>query len=111
MEYKKQKDRIILTDESGKTTAVITFPEVRPGVVVINHTEVDPSLEGRGIAGQLTKEAAEYLRSQGVKAELSCSYAVHWFSRHPEYQDLLADPAEEARKAAMFAGPACGIRR
>lgn len=111
MEYSKEKDRVCLKDESGKTVALITFPEIRPGVVVIDHTEVDPSLGGKGIAGQLTRETAEYLRSTGVKAILTCSYAIRWFSMHPEYNDILDDPAEEEKKAAMMAGPACGLRR
>ena len=50
-------------------------------------------------------------RREGKKAILTCSYAIRWFRMHPEYQDLLEDPEEEAGKAQMLAGPACGIRR
>ncbi len=111
MEYIKEMNRIYLKDETGKRLAEIDFPEVRPGVVVITHTEVDPSLGGKGIAGELTKAAAEQLRADGRKAVLSCSYAIRWFSKHPEYSDILDDPEAEAQKAAQLAGPACGIRR
>ena len=65
MEYIKEMNRIYLKDETGKRLAEIDFPEVRPGVVVITHTEVDPSLGGKGIAGELTKAAAEPLRADG----------------------------------------------
>ena len=53
---------------------------------------------------------AERLRAEGVKAELSCSYSVRWFARHPEFSDILADPEAEARRAQEYGGPACGLR-
>ena len=75
-----------------------------------NHTQVDPSLSGQGIAGKLVREAAEQLRADGRKAVLTCSYAIQWFSQHPEYEDILEDPEGEKRKACEMDGPACGIR-
>ena len=113
MEYnfKIEDDRIWLEDDVGKRIALIEFPEFKPGVVNIVHTEVDPSLGGRGIAGELTKAAVEKLRVDGRKAVLSCSYAVKLFSKHPEYADVLDDPAAEAKRAEQMGGPACGLRR
>lgn len=35
------------------------------------------------------KAAAEQLRSQNRKAVLTCSYAVNWFGKHPEYEDVV----------------------
>ena len=111
MDFQREQGTIFLEDENGRKIAEINFPEVRPGVVNIVHTEVDPSLGGQGIAGKLTKEAAEQIRREGKKAVLTCSYAIRWFQKHPEYQDLLEDPEAEAQKAQELAGPACGIRR
>lgn len=110
-DFKTDNDRIWLEDNAGKMIALIEFPEVKPGVVNIVHTEVDPSLGGRGIAGELTKAAAEKLRGENRKAVLSCSYAIRWFSKHPEYADVLEDPEKEAKKAEQTGGPACGLRR
>jgi len=53
----------------------LDHPEVRPGVVNLMHTEVDPSLGGQGIAGKITQAVADRLREKGLKAELSCSYS------------------------------------
>jgi predicted GNAT family acetyltransferase len=44
---------------------------VEKDVVNINHTFVDNSLRGQGIAGQLMKQTAEYLRQNNKKAVLS----------------------------------------
>ena len=110
MDFKTEKNRTWLEDESGKQIAILDHPEIRKDVVRLTHTEVDPSLGGQGIAGKITQFVADKLRSEGQKAELSCSYAVKWFAKHPEYADILADPKAEAEKAAILAGPACGIR-
>lgn len=99
-----------LEDENGVRIALLDHPEVRPGVVNFVHTEVDPALNGQGIAGKLTRAVAERLRAEGVKAELSCSYSVRWFARHPEFSDILANPEAEARRAQEYGGPACGLR-
>lgn len=111
MEFKSDIARTWLEDDNGKQIALLDHPEVRPGVVNIVHTEVDPSLGGQGIAGKITQAVAEELRKKGLKAELTCSYAIRWFAKHPEYADVLADPDKEKQKADMLAGPACGIKR
>ena len=111
MDFKTDRDKTWLEDENGKQIALLDHPEVRPGVVNLVHTEVDPSMNGQGIAGKMTEFVADKLRSEGIKAELSCSYSIRWFSKHPEYSDILADPETEAKDAAALGGPACGIRR
>ena len=111
MEFKSDKARTWLEDDNGKQIALLDHPEVRPGVVNIVHTEVDPSLGGQGIAGKITQAVAEELREKGLKAELTCSYAIRWFAKHPEYAGVLADPDKEKQKADMLAGPACWIKR
>lgn len=111
MVFKSDKMKTWLEDENGKQIAVLDHPEVRLGVVNLAHTEVDPSLGGQGIAGKITQAVADGLREKGVKAELTCSYSIQWFAKHPEYADVLADPDREKQKADMLAGPACGLRR
>lgn len=88
MKFCTEKGRIFVLDETGELLAEVTFPE-RDGVAVINHTFVDASLRGQGVAGQLLRAAADTLRREGRKARPTCSYAVHWFETHPEEQDLL----------------------
>lgn len=88
MEFRKESGRIFATDETGKLLAEVTFPE-REGVAVINHTFVDDSLRGQGVAGQLLRAVADALRQDGRKARATCSYAIRWFQTHPEEQDLL----------------------
>ena len=88
MRFERETGRIFARDESGKLLAEVTFPD-RDGVAEIDHTFVDPSLEGRGVAGQLLQAAADALRAEGRKVRPTCSYAVRWFEKHPEQRDLL----------------------
>lgn len=88
MEFRKEPGRIFSTDETGKLLAEVTFPE-QEGIAVINHSFVDGSLRGQGVAGQLLRAVADTLRQDGRKAKATCSYAIHWFETHPEEKDLL----------------------
>jgi len=60
------------------------------GVLTILHTGVPPALEGRGIAGELTRAVLDHVRAHGLKVEPACSYARSYIDRHPENRDLLA---------------------
>lgn len=91
MEFITEKDRIYATDYSGNVIAEVTFP-TENGVSTIDHTFVDPSLRGEGIAGQLVKMAADKILAEGNKIAATCSYAVAWFKRHPEYHLVCSGP-------------------
>lgn len=82
--------RIWLPGEDGKALAEVTFPLDTRGIAQIDHTFVDESLRGQGIAGQLLEALAVHLKEKGLKAVPVCSYAVSWFQKHPDQQDLLA---------------------
>lgn len=92
MNYITENDRIYALDPSGKLIAEVTFPTVN-GISVINHTFVDESLRGQGVAGKLIKLAAEKITSEGNKIGATCTYAVAWFKRHPEYKLECSGPA------------------
>ena len=87
MEFQKETGRIY-AEKDGKLIAEITFPDEN-GVAVIDHTFVDDSLRGQGVAGQLVRAAVDQIRQEGRKARPVCSYAQTWFDRHPEEADLL----------------------
>lgn len=89
MEFKTDREKTWLEDSEGRQIALLEHPEIKPGVVCITHTEVDPSYGGRGIASDMTLFVAQKLKREGFKAQLSCSYARKWFSNHPEFSDIV----------------------
>ena len=90
MEFQYEPDRIYAECENGKLVAEVTFPEAEPGVKNLNHTFVDDSLRGQGIAGKLVKAVADKAREDGFQVRPTCSYAVKWFKKNRDYADILA---------------------
>ena len=79
MDFTYYPNRIALLDGGGRAIAEITFPDIDEDTVDINHTFVDESLRGQGMAGKLMEAAVNRIQSQGKKAVPTCSYAVKWF--------------------------------
>ena len=92
MDFISEKERIYATDPEGRVVAEVTFP-CKDGVAIIDHTFVDKSLRGQGVAGELVKRAADKILADGNKIGATCVYAIAWFQRHPEYTDVCIGPA------------------
>ena len=90
MNFIEQKNRIYAQDENGKLLAEITFPERSDSLICIDHTFVDPSLRGKGIAGELIEKVIAYAKANGKKIGAECPYAVKWLEKHPEHADYTA---------------------
>ncbi|MDF2613075.1 MAG: N-acetyltransferase [Clostridia bacterium] len=89
MNFSYEPNRIFATGTEGKVIAEVTFPNVGDNVVNINHTFVDQSLRGQGIASILLDEAYKEIKKQNKKVTLTCSYAVKWFEQHSSCKDIL----------------------
>jgi len=103
MNYMYEKNRIYVNNEDGKMIVEATFPFIKEGVVVIDHTFVDPSLRGQGVASELMHNVYQYVKKQGLKAVATCPYAVVWFKKHPEHTDII----DEETQATL--APECRI--
>ncbi len=84
MEFQQGPDRIFLTDGEGRLTAEITFHPDPGGAMVLDHTFVDGSLRGQGVAGKLVEAAVARLKAEGHPIAATCSYAVKWLAEHPQ---------------------------
>jgi predicted GNAT family acetyltransferase len=59
-------------------------------VLLIPSVVVDRAIEGRGVAGALTRAALEWARAEGLRVEPLCPYVDAWMRRHPEFAGLRA---------------------
>ena len=60
-------------------------PDVADGALDVRHTIVPGEIGGRGIASALVKAAYDYALANELVPVATCSYAVKWLERHPEY--------------------------
>lgn len=103
MDYIYENHKIYINDEAGKLIVNATFPFIDEGVVVVDHTYVDPSLRGKGIASQLMFEVYKHIKKLGYKAVSTCPYAVVWFKKHKECNDIIDE------KLQSHLAPECQI--
>lgn len=88
MPFQTESNRIYY-EQNGQLLAEITFPALPDGSVNIDHTYVDKSLRGQGVAGHLMEQTVQTLRATGRKAVATCSYAKKWLATHEEARDIL----------------------
>lgn len=98
MDFKENAEKIWLENEEGKVIAYVEFPEIN-GTANVMHTVVDSSLRGQGIAGKLMKALVAKMEKENRKLMLTCSYAVDWFNKNRDYENVLADAETEYAKA------------
>ena len=92
MEFTKTNDGFVKYDENGRIIAEITyFPTNDPNVVVADHTFVDPSLRGQGVAGKLLDALVKDMADQNKKIKPTCSYVIKKFQEDSSYDFINAD--------------------
>ena len=81
MDFITEKERIICL-ENSREIGEVTFPETEKNVFDINHTFVDESAQGRGVAAQLVRRAINEINLRGGKIRISCSYARKYVEKN-----------------------------
>jgi uncharacterized protein len=67
----------------------------RPGAVALIHTEVSPSLEGRGLGARLVAGALDDIRARGLQVVPICPFVRAYIRRHPNDADLVVERARD----------------
>lgn len=68
----------------GNETAYVEYT-LHDNNLDIEHTYVPHAWEGQGLAAALVREAYDYALTNNLRPQATCSYAVAWLERHPEY--------------------------
>jgi uncharacterized protein len=64
---------------------------IEDGTMALPHTEVDPSVGGRGIGSALIAGVLAAARERGLTVLPYCSFVRHYIETHPEEIDLVAE--------------------
>ena len=90
--FKVEENRTIYLDDKGNILGEVDYPYISSNVVDINHTFVDISLRGKGIANLPFNSCLLTIsRENNIKVKASCSYAIKWLDNHREYADLMIE--------------------
>ncbi len=83
------RGRFLLVGDANETLGEMTFSRAREYLFIIDHTEVDDSLRGKGGGRVLFQGMVDWARSSGTKIMSTCPFANSMFDRHPESGDVL----------------------
>jgi uncharacterized protein len=61
-------------------------------LLVVTHTEVDPSYEGQGVGTALVRGALDDVRRRSALVLPLCPFVRGWIEHHPDYRDLVFEP-------------------
>ena len=64
---------------------------VENGTMTLPHTEIDPSVGGRGLGSALVAGVLTAARERGLTVLPYCSFVRHYIEQHPEDLDLVAE--------------------
>lgn len=81
--------RFFLEDESYKMIAEITYTKAGDGILIIDHTFVDPVLRGQGIARKLVDSVVKLATNENKKIIPLCPYAKRLFDEEENYQKVM----------------------
>ena len=81
VEHRPERSRF--EAEVAGQTAFLDY-DIDRGTVVMPNTVVPRELEGRGIAGELTRTAVAWAREQSLTIDAQCSYVRSWLAKHPD---------------------------
>jgi predicted GNAT family acetyltransferase len=75
--------------EDGKEAGKMTYTWAGDSKFIIDHTEVSPDFNGKGVGKKLVMAAVDYARANNVKIIPLCPFAKSVFDKVEEIRDVL----------------------
>ena len=76
-------------EQEGTQLAEMTFVWAGKDRIIIDHTEVDELLKGKGDGKQMVSKAVDFAREKGISIIPLCPFAKSVFDKTPEFRDVL----------------------
>ncbi len=75
--------------EDGKILAEMTYSWAGTDRIIIDHTEVNDSLRGKGVGEAMVRKAVDFAREKSISIIPLCPFARATFGKHEELRDVL----------------------
>jgi uncharacterized protein len=76
-------------EENGERLAEMTYSKAGDDRIIIDHTQVDDKLRGKGAGKQLVSAAVDHARKNNLKIVPLCPFARSVFDKVKEFRDVL----------------------
>ena len=73
----------------GKKAGVMTYSWAGADKIIIDHTEVEPAYNGKGVGKEMVYKAVEFARENNLKRIPLCPFATATFKKNEEIRDVL----------------------
>jgi predicted GNAT family acetyltransferase len=83
------KGAFFIARPEGGYLAEMTYSRANPTLIIIDHTEVDPSLAGQGVGRKLLDALVVWARETKTKIVPLCPYAKAQFDKDASIRDVL----------------------
>ncbi len=75
--------------ENDKPAGMMTYSIAGTELIIIDHTEVEPSFSGRGVGKQMLYKIVEMAREKNIKIIPLCPFAATIFKKSADIKDVL----------------------
>ena len=86
----KSRGRYEVRVEGREGRGELTYSRLSPTKIIADHTGVDDSLRGTGVARALVERLVADARRDGTRIVPQCSYVRAQFQRNPDWSDVMA---------------------
>ncbi len=73
----------------GQKAGLMTYSWAGDEKIIIDHTEVQPAFNGKGVGKELVYKAVEFAREKNLKILPLCPFAAAMFKKNEEIRDVL----------------------
>lgn len=75
--------------ENQKGIGTMTYSIAGPALIIIDHTEVEPEYNGKGIGKKILFKIVEMAREKNIKIIPLCPFAASMFRKVEDIKDVL----------------------
>ena len=83
------KGSFFITSPAGQQLATMTYSRANASLIIIDHTDVHPTLAGQGIGRVLLTALVEWARATSTKVMPLCPFAKAQFVKDVGLRDVL----------------------
>jgi len=73
----------------GQKAGLMTYSWAGDDKIIIDHTEVEPAYNGKGVGKAMVYKAVEFAREKNLKIIPLCPFAKATFQKNEEIRDVL----------------------